>query len=164
MFGKATRGKSDHTKIRDKKYWMPSLFGPWKAHINYNWMNLWKLILWTAPIVIIFENGYLPTCTFWSKSTKKSSVKENMYILPPQSIKYLVQCPRVIPLMYIYSLKTTMQSLVFCLLLPEQLLMGRELDPDGLPNPSKESASLVTESRGQWHRCPKKWPGVGRKG
>lgn len=79
-----------------------------------------------------------------------------MCILPPQNIKYLVQCPRVIPLMYIYSLKMAIQNLVFCLLLLEQLLMGRELDLDGLPSPSKESASLVRDNQEQWHWRHKK--------
>lgn len=61
------------------------------------------------------------------KVHKNSSVKENMYILPPQNIKYLVQCHCAIPLMYIYSLKTTIQSLIFCLLLLEQLPMGQRI-------------------------------------
>lgn len=163
MFGKATRGKSDHTKIRDKKYWMPSLLGPWKAHINYNWMNLWKLILWTAPIVIIFEKWSLPISVFRSKCTENVLLKKIYIHCPPENIQYLVQCPRDTFLVYIYSPKTTVQNLISCVLLLERLQMGQVLMD--LLCPSKESASLLGYKKPRPEALRReKWEGVGKKG
>lgn len=93
MFGKATRGKSDHTKIRGKKYWTPSLLGPWKAHINYNWMNLWKPILWTAPIAIIFEKLSLLISVLWSKRRENVLLKNICIYFPLQTLNFWCSVP-----------------------------------------------------------------------
>lgn len=61
------------------------------------------------------------------KVHRKCSVKENMYILPPQNINFLAQCPRDTLLMYIYSPKTIIESLISCVLFLERLQMGQSI-------------------------------------
>lgn len=56
---------------------------------------------------MISTNEFIPM-----KVHRKCPVKESMYILPPQNMTFLVQCPCGTLLVHIYSLKTTIQSLI----------------------------------------------------
>lgn len=99
------------------------------------------------------------------KVHRKCSVKENMYILPPQNIKFLVQCPRNTLLMYIYSLKTTIQSLISCVLFLEWLQMGQSIRFWWICLVLLRRVHLfwVTKSQGQQHQGGKSEKVRGKK-